>query len=208
MNKIKNIVIAAVFLSTLLHFPFTLSLSEDAEQVLGQAYTAEPAETEDIVTEPISSDEEKKAVAGWDNHLDALKEKDQYWNQNSNIPTNDWKEEAISLAKETLDKDKNSADALKSAFFNVITEKIKIEEGEFTASTYALIKEFDDAIDAYTTTLKAAEETAQQETEQKEEEPQPAVEPAVTPVEVETPLRNLLKNHRQLNQKHLQRHLQ
>src|SRR5579863_872171 len=131
MNKIKNILIVTVFLYPLLQPTLILSLSEDAEQVLGQADAVEPLETEDIITEPISSEEisqeEKKAVAGWDNHLDALKEKDQYWNNNSNIPTNDWKEEAISLAKESLDKDRNSADALKSAFFNAITEKIKIE---------------------------------------------------------------------------------
>src|SRR5579862_8869974 len=146
MNKIKNILIVTVFLYPLLQPTLILSLSEDAEQVLGQADAVEPLETEDIITEPISSEEtllrsplilssskdegqvsqeEKKATAQWDNHLDALKEKDQYWNNNSNIPTNDWKEEAISLAKETLDKDRNSADALKSAFFNAITEKIK-----------------------------------------------------------------------------------
>jgi hypothetical protein len=208
MNKIKNIVIATIFLSTLLRFPLILpalrsfneegSMSKDAEQVLGQADTSEPVETEDIITESISPETPQEpenltkeqlpsATAQWDNHLDALKEKDQYWNQNSNIPTNDWKEKAIELAKEALDKDKNSADALKSAFFNAITEKIKIEEGEFTASTYALIKEFDDAIDTYATSLKASEETAQ-EPEQKEEEiqPEPIVEPAVTPIEVET----------------------
>src|SRR5579872_4132843 len=111
MNKIKNILIATVFLATLLHFPFILCLSEDAEQVLGQADTTE---TEDLITEPITSEEAllrstssegqvpqeetiktPSATAQWDNHLDALKEKDQYWNQNSNIPTNDWKEKAI-----------------------------------------------------------------------------------------------------------------
>src|SRR5579863_10510662 len=163
MNKIKNIVITAILLNI--------------GSISNQEYnpnTTEPVETEDIITEPILPDEipqEKlveeqntptNTIKTWDNHLDASKEKDQYWNQNSNTPTNDWKEEAISLAKEALDKDKNSTDALKSAFFNAITEKIKIEEGEFTASTYALIKEFDDAIDTYATSLKAAEETAQE----------------------------------------------
>lgn len=191
MNNVKTIVVATILLSA--------SMVSNQEY---SAYTKEPVEIEDIITEPISSEisteeqtvstetaEEKtpSATAAWDNHLDALKEKDQYWNKNSNIPTNDWKEKAIELAKEALDKDRTVADALKSAFFNVMTEKIKIEEGEFTAGTYALIKEFDDAIDAYVTKLKDAE-AAQQEAQKKEEEKvEPVVESTPTPAETETP---------------------
>ncbi|HEX4069487.1 MAG TPA: hypothetical protein VHX42_05305, partial [Candidatus Babeliales bacterium] len=108
MKNKKTIVIATFLLGSLLHSPFILSLSTDAEQILN---------SEDIITEPISSDEiqetastaeqEKEAakIQSWDNHLDALKEKDQYWDKNSNTPTNDWKEEAFRLAKEDLDKD-------------------------------------------------------------------------------------------------------
>jgi hypothetical protein len=57
MNKIKNILIVTVFLYPLLQPTLILSLSEDAEQVLGQADAVEPLETEDIITEPISSEE-------------------------------------------------------------------------------------------------------------------------------------------------------
>ena len=110
--------------------------------------------------------------------------RDQHWNKNSNVPTDSWKEEAIALAKEALDQDKNIVNTLKSAFFNAITEKIKIEEDEFSASTYALIKEFDDAIDAYVTTLTKPEEAPQ--TEPAEEiKLEPVIEQAPVTIEVE-----------------------
>lgn len=188
MNKIKNIVIATILLCTLC-----------STSVKGQ-----DANTEDIITEPISSDEtlisslisskdeeeqtqSQSPTAQWNNHLNSLTgdQGDQYWDKNSNTPTNDWKEEAISLAKEALEKDKSIAEALKSAFFNAITEKIKIEEGEFTASTYALIKEFDSTIDEYLKTL--TEKEAKEEEKKEEEKTEPVVEPKQEPVEIETP---------------------
>jgi hypothetical protein len=182
MNKIKNIFIATLLLNT--------------STVFNQEFIQQsPTSTDDIINETISPEttqeatenlttEEQEAIKKWNAHLEALKEKDNDWNKNSNIPTNDWKDEAILLAKEALNQDKTITQTLKSAFFNAITDKIKLEEGEFTASTYAVIKEFDDAIDAHAATLTKPEEKPEINIEE-ETQPESIVEPVTAPIEIE-----------------------
>ncbi len=182
MNKIKNIFIATLLLNT--------------STVFNQEFIQQsPTSTDDIISETISPETtqeatenlttgEQEAIKKWNAHLEDLKEKDNDWNKNSNIPTNDWKDEAILLAKEALNQDKTIADTLKSAFFNAITDKIKLEKGEFTASTYAVIKEFDDAIDAHAATLTKPEEKPEIKIEE-ETQPESIVEPVTAPIEIE-----------------------
>lgn len=146
---------------------------------------------EQTTAESTSITPEEEAIKKWNDHLTVLKTKDQDWNKNSNIPTDSWKEKAVSLAQKALSTDKSIAETIKSAFFNAITEKIKLEDGEFTASTYALIKEFDDTIDTYLKTLLQAEEPAPKETVEEKTNSEPVeieVETAPISPATETPV--------------------
>src|SRR6266849_6158197 len=135
MNYLKTIFIATILLN--------LNYVIASEYI---AYTQEPTdlEAQTTLTEeatPVAAPptqegtKEITAIETWNNHLTILAEQGQYWNVNSNIPTDSWKEEAFRLAKKALDTDKTIAESLQSAFFNAITAKIKQENGEFTAST-------------------------------------------------------------------------
>ena len=187
MNKAKNIVIAILLLYTaaISNQEQTISIEPDIAEMITEPTSVEEVEKTTSEEKAASSSREEasttppSATAEWNNHLESLKEKDLHWNKNSNIPTESWKEEAIVLAKKIIDQDKTLSDTIKSAFFNVITDKIKLEEGEFTASTYALIKEFDDAIDAYRKTL--TESKPPQETQKEEPTIEPVIEVVPTP---------------------------
>ncbi len=201
MKKTKNLVIATVLLvvgtisnqenetKDIIIGAITPETSPEMSQENVQDNIEEQITTESLLRstssegQATSATPEQEAIKTWNAHLESLKELGQHWNKNSNIPTDSWKEEAITLAKEALNQDKTIAEALKSAFFNTITEKIKIEEDEFSASTYALIKEFDDTIDAYVTTLKDAE--TPKEAEKEEAKPEPVAETVPAPIEVE-----------------------
>src|SRR6266404_9873386 len=108
--------------------PISTETTQESEKTPEEEATPSEEETIKEKTQPaIASATAGTEIEKWNDHLESLKEKDQHWNNNSNIPTDSWKEQALSLAKEALNKDKSIAEALKSAFFNAMTEKIKIE---------------------------------------------------------------------------------
>lgn len=187
MNYLKTICIATILLNLHVTRAFEYP-AYTQEEPANLEETAEPISTEEPQQEIPTSNEVQEenivsATAEWNNHLTELAEPGQYWNVNSNIPTDSWKDKAFRLAKEALNDDKTISETIKSTFFNAITAKIKQENGEFTASTYALIKEFNDVIDAYVNTLTEPEtEQVTPVVEEIKEEPAPE-QPA--PIEIE-----------------------
>src|SRR5258706_6226074 len=148
MNYSKTMFIATILLS--------LNLTFGAEY---PAYTQEqPVNLEEQVnaaeSTSIASSAMQEAIIEktdqqrWNDHLTALAENDDYWDVATNIPTNSWKETALTLAKKLLDKDKNVGETLKTEFLNAVTTKVEQKEGTL-APAYTFIKEFDKAIDAY-----------------------------------------------------------
>ena len=127
----------------------------------------------------------KTDLQKWNDHLDKLKIATEQWNTNDNVPQSDWTTEAITYAKNALEYDKTVAETLKSDFFDAINAKIDLEKGKFSEKTFALITEFNEAIEAK---LKAMEDAAAAKEAAKkavleEPKPEPVVEQAPAPVE-------------------------
>lgn len=135
-----------------------------------------PIQTDEITKTAV---EEKSNLEKWDDHLNLLSEN---WDTTKNVPSGTWlNPDALKLAKEIVKQDQNQAASIKAQFLDKINEIAT----KFTSDTLAIIKEFDDAIDAQVSSIesKAAEE--------KPIEPAPAValseEPAPTPEPVSEP---------------------
>jgi hypothetical protein len=92
--------------------------------------------------------EEKTDLQRWNDHLELLTIKNEYWDSADNIPLDSWKNTAFDLAETVVKKDKSLSDTLKTSFFDAIKAKITLEKGEFTKTTTDLITEFDAMIKA------------------------------------------------------------
>lgn len=129
MNYVRTILITTILLST-----YNLHNAETTTDIQS---TVQPIES--------STPEEPKVVQAteqeqWDKHLQLLSEN---WDKTNNIPTGDWLQEAITLAKAVVKKDNSLVATVKSAFLDAIND----QKTKLTSGIISLIKEFDDAID-------------------------------------------------------------
>lgn len=185
MNNLKNVFIATILLSigTIFNDQNYTAYTQEEPTSLETLVTSE----EPIVTKSAPATQEeitkKTELQQWNEQLDKLKIATEQWNSTDNVPVQNWTTEAVAYAKNALAQDKTVAETLKSAFFDAISAKIDLEKGKFSEKTFALIIEFNEAIDAK---LKEMEESATktQETAKQTilEEPQPE------PVVVQEPL--------------------
>lgn len=197
MNYLKTIFITTILLSMNTIFgeqdyqaytqeqPMTIEEpSQPTESVIATISQEEAPVKENIIKEETVK-KEKTAVEIWNDHLDKLKTETKQWDSSNNVPESSWTTEAITLAKNALDKDHAIAETLKSAFFDAISTKIDLEKGKFGEKTFALITEFNEAIDAKLKTISDTE-TALQAAKTvvlEETKPEPVAEATPTPIE-------------------------
>jgi len=177
-NSMKYIKIFFIFFTVMNSFVFCA----DQSLVADKAQQDEASQTE------VSTKDNE--LLNWNNHLNTLKE---HWNSSTNIPDQEWIENAISIAIDTLRINKELAQELKDSFFNAI----KQHNAEFTKETTSLITKFDNAVDKELATSETVVEkkeepvaTTPQTTEKvpTPPEPQPEEVPALetTPAPIET----------------------
>lgn len=138
------------------------------------------AEIADNKTETESKTEEKTDLQKWNEHLDLLTIKDEYWDSSDSTPLTSWQNTAFELATNIIKKDKDLANTLKTSFFDAIKTKIALEKGEFTKETTNLIAEFDAMIEAQLTpaVVETKEITPTPVTPEATPAPEPISEPA------------------------------
>lgn len=117
MNYLKTILIATVLLSiNTIHSNEQSSLAEMLQNIPNPfdttATTIQNAETTD-----------SNSLDAWNNHLQSLKDQDEFWDTANNSPTDPWVTKAHSLAEEVLKKDTNLAETLKLDFANALNAK-------------------------------------------------------------------------------------
>jgi len=103
-----------------------------------QSLLANEAQKDEAPQTEISTKDNE--LLNWNNHLKKLKE---HWNSSTNIPDQEWIDNAISIAIDTLRINKELAKELKDSFFNAI----KQHNAEFTKEATSLITKFDNAVD-------------------------------------------------------------
>jgi len=177
-NSMKYIKIFFIFFTVMNSFVFCA----DQSLVADKAQQDEASQTE------VSTKDNE--LLNWNNHLNTLKE---HWNSSTNIPDQEWIENAISIAIDTLRINKELAQELKDSFFNAI----KQHNAEFTKETTSLITKFDNAVDKELATSETVVEkkeepvaTTPQTTEKVPTPPEPQPEevpaPEAAPAPIET----------------------
>lgn len=91
---------------------------------------------------------ELNSMQEWNNHLELLTIKGEYWNATDNVPNDKWQYDTFDIAEKIIKEDKNSVEMLKTSFFDAIKTKIALEKGEFTKETTTLISDFDKRIES------------------------------------------------------------
>lgn len=111
---------------------------------------------------------EQGQLKQWQEHMQNLLEKGMLWDFGNNVPTNDWKNTALELAKNVIDQDASLANEIKTSFITTINDKIALENGTHSLFTSQLIGEFnrqaDEWLEPKTETVddnKTKEETQQ-----------------------------------------------
>jgi len=200
MNYLKTLFITTILLSIGSFFGEEIAYTQETPSSLEKSInTVEPGSVtpsqETLVEDTIAiketpkeeKSEEKTALQKWSAHLDKLTAvKTEQWDPANNIPDSSWTTEAMKLAKEALNKDNSIAESLKSGFFDAISKKIDQEDdAKFTDKTFALITEFNKAIDDQLTEIKEVEaaKTAAKTIVLEETKPEPFTEPITTPTE-------------------------
>lgn len=113
--------------------------------------TATKPTKNDVSAVVLAKEEEKTDLEKWNDHLDLLTIKNEYWDSSDSTPLTSWQNTAFELATNAIKKDKDLASTLKTSFFDAIKTKIALEKGEFTKETTNLIAEFDAMIEAQLT---------------------------------------------------------
>jgi len=176
-NSMKYIKIFFIFFAVMNSFIFCAD----------QSLVADEAQKNEAPHIEISTKDNE--LLNWNNHLNKLKD---HWNSSTNIPDQEWIDNAISIAIDTLRINKELAQELKDSFFNAI----KQHNAEFTKDTTSLITKFDNAVDKELETsetvvekkeesVTAAPQTAEKVPTPPEPQPEevPALEAAPAPTE-------------------------
>ncbi len=156
MNYVRTLLIITIFLfradhlytaepllapaqSSEVQLPLTI---DETENLLKPSPTNTAAET------PI---EEKNTLDTWNEHLDLLTIKGEYWDAANGIPLDSWRDTAFSLAEKIVKNDVNLAEMLKTSFFDAISAKVTLETKKALkrgTPAYILTEEFDQMIKA------------------------------------------------------------
>lgn len=113
---------------------------------------------EKITTEQKEKTPELNDIQQWNNHLELLTIKGEYWDTADNVPNDKWQSDAFDIAEKIIKKDKSTAETLKTSFFDAIKTKIALEKGDFTKETTNLISEFDKTIENLLKPVEAIKE--------------------------------------------------
>jgi hypothetical protein len=85
----------------------------------------------------------------WQDHMQELLAKGIFWDFGNNVPTNNWKNTALEIAKKTIGLNSLLADDIKTSFVTTINDKITLENGIHSLFTTQLIAEFNRQIDEW-----------------------------------------------------------
>src|SRR5689334_4639973 len=158
MNYLKTILITTILLN--INTTYSAEQASLAEMLQN---IPNPFETTTTTQEPTKT--EITPLDAWNNHLQLLKDQDEYWDTANNSPTAPWITKAHDFAEEVLKKDASLAETLKIDFANALNAKTT----KF-ADIMKLIEEFNNFIKEKLATFEV-----------KPEEVMPIAVPAIIP---------------------------
>jgi hypothetical protein len=183
MNYVRTLLIITIFLFRADHLytaePLLAAQSNDVQQPLDineidsllNTYAATETNTAPV--------EEKNTLDTWNEHLDLLTIKGEYWDAANDIPLDSWKDTAFDIAEKMVKKDTSLAETLKTDFFNAISKKVFLETKSILLDgtpAFQLTKEFKQMVD---NAIKPPVIEIPQET--KQSAPQPTIPDIVAP---------------------------